>query len=142
MKATNIISALSLVLVFAANSLFAGNGINGPGVANKTVTYQVMIKSAPNFPAAGQYLVAVTDENGHRIAPAQGFRPGISAYTFSEPGDFKGIRIAVLVPLPGNPLYHFSASQVRNGLFVGGQTYRFELTPKSIERWDPAGNGN
>ena len=66
MKTTKILSAITLVLIFAANSLYAGRTTsNDPGSAmqQKLVTYEVKINAAPNFPgASGHYLVAITDE--------------------------------------------------------------------------------
>lgn len=143
MKTTRIISALSLVLVFAATSLFANRISDPPADKRQSVSYEVKVNFAPNFPGAGgQYLIAITDETGRRMVPAKPYHPGVSVYTFKEAGDFKGTRIAVLIPYPANQSGWTATPCVLNGWFAGGASYRFVLTPKSNVRWDPAGNGN
>jgi len=135
MKTTKIISALSLVLVFAANSVFA-NRINDPGSENrqKLITYEVKVNFAANFPGANaHYLVAITDGTGRKVVPAQPYHPGVSTYTFKEAGNFKGTRIAVMVPYPAGPTGWIIEPSVKNGMFIGGTTCQFELTPKAIK---------
>ena len=133
MKTTKIISAISLVLIFAAGSLFAGNK---PEIGQqKLITYQVTVHAAPNFPgASGHYLVAITDEKGNKVAPAQPFHPGVWTYTFREAGSFRGTRVAVMVPYPANPTGWVIPPSVQKGNFIGGGTYRFDLTPVQSAR--------
>jgi hypothetical protein len=136
MKTTKIISALSLVLVFAAGSLFA-NKINDPGSANKQklITYEVKINFAANFPGAlSHFMVVITDESGRKVVPAQAYHPGVSTYTFKEAGTLRGTRIAVMVPYPANPSGWVVPPSVKKGTFVGGASYSFELTPLSNEK--------
>ncbi len=135
MKTTKIISAISLVLVLTANLLFAGN-ISNPGstIKQKLITYDVKVKFAPNFPGVNaHYLVAIVDENGSRVVPAQPFHPGVWSYTFKEAGTFKGTRIAVMVPYPANQAGWSIPRSVLKGMFYGGATYRFVLTPEAGE---------
>ena len=135
MKTTKIISALSLVLVFAANSLFA-NRIGDPGTPDKLklVTYEVKVNFAANFPGANaRYLVVITDGTGRKVVPAQAFHTGVSKYTFKEAGTIKGTRVAIMVPLNVKPNGWVIPPSVKKGIFVGGSTYRFELTPESYE---------
>jgi hypothetical protein len=144
MKTAKIISALSLVLVFAASSLFAGR-ISDPGspAKAKMVTYEVKVNCVPNFPGSnGHYLVAITDETGRKVVPAQVFHSGVWSYTFKETGNFKGTRIAVLVPYPATKTGWYAAPSVLKGFFYGDTSYRFELTPVYNELIDPAEKGN
>ncbi|MEI7661387.1 MAG: hypothetical protein WCK34_04285 [Bacteroidota bacterium] len=138
MKTTRILSAISLVLIFTANSLFAGRAtISDPGSAAllKQVTYEVKVNPAPNFPgASGHYLIAITDENGRKVVPAQPFHPGVWTYKFKEAGTFRGTRIAVMVPYPANPTGWIIPPSVLKGNFFGGATYIFELTPQANEK--------
>ena len=139
MKTTKIISALSLVLVFAASSLFA-NRISDPGPAvwQKPVTYDVKINFTANFPGInGHYLVVITDETGRKVVPAQTFRPGVWTYTFKEAGSFRGTRVAVLVSYPDTQILWVIPPRVLKGTFTGGESYRFELTPQAIEKVGP-----
>ena len=136
MKTTNFLSAISLVLVFAANSLFASR-INDPGSADKQklITYSVKVNFAANFPGAlGHFMIVITDGSGRKVVPAQAYHIGVSTYTFKEAGILKGTRIAVMVPYPANQGGWNIAPSVKNGLFVGGETYQYELTPMSNER--------
>jgi len=142
MKTTKILSALSLVLIFAANSVYA-NLINDPGsqTMQKMVTYVVKVNFAPNFPGAtGHYLVAITDEHGRKVVPAQPFHPGLWSYTFKEAGSFRGTRIAVMVPYPASQAGWVIPPCVLKATFIGGATYQFNLAPVSNEKTDPKGN--
>ena len=136
MKTKSILSAISLVLVFAANSLFASR-INDPGSSDKQklITYAVTVNFAANFPGAhSQFIIVITDGSGRKVVPAQAYHPGVSTYTFKEAGTLKGTRIAVMVPYPANQGGWNIAPSVKTGLFVGGESYHFELTPMSNER--------
>ena len=143
MKTTKIISALSLVLVFAANSLFA-NRINDPGSADKQklITYEVKVNFVANFPSAfSHYMIVITDGTGRKVVPAQAYHQGVSSYTFKEAGNIlKGTRIAVMVPYPANPAGWIIAPSVKKGMFIGGASYLFELTPQSSERGSASGD--
>ena len=141
MKTTNLISALSLILVLAANSLYA-NKINDPGSTDKQklITYEVKVNFAANFPGVlSHYLIVITDGTGRKVVPAQPYHAGVSSYTFKEAGTLKGTRIAVMVPYPANPSAWTIAPCVKTGLFVGGTSYLFELTPVSNEKPGTAG---
>jgi hypothetical protein len=143
MKTTKIISALSLVLIFAASSMFAGNGINGGNASQKkAVTYEVRVNISPSLPGANDsYLIAITDENGHRVVPAQNFPQGVYTYTFKEAaGDFKGTRIAILIPYPPTQMKWAATPSVIKGFFSAGSTYRFLLEPKAGTSVETAGN--
>jgi hypothetical protein len=136
MKTTKIISALSLVLVFAAGSLFA-NRINDPGSADKQklITYEVIVNFTANFPGAlSHFMIVITDGTGRKVVPAQAYHPGVSTYTFKEAGTLRGTRIAVMVPYPANTSGWVVPPCVKKGTFVGGATYNFELTPLPNEK--------
>jgi hypothetical protein len=140
MKTLKMISALSLVLVFAATSVFARMG-NDQGMVSKAkmVTYTVKVNFTPNFPAPNaHYLVAITDESGRKVVPAQPFHPGVWNYTFKEAsGSFRGTRVAVLIPYPATQTGWVAAPGIVKGIFFGGATYSFELTPIAIEKTGP-----
>jgi len=142
MKTTKIISALSLVLVFAANSLFA-NRINDPGSADKQklITYEVKVNFAANFPSAfSHYMIVITDGTGRKVVPAQAYHQGVTSYTFKEAGNLiKGARVAVMVSYPASQSGWTIAPDVKKGIFTGGATYQFKLTPQSSES---GGNAN
>jgi hypothetical protein len=76
-------------------------------------------------------FVVMTDENGRLVDFAKAVRPGLSTYTFSERGDVKGTRIAVLYYSPktpyGLPLYCLPDS--KTGIFSNGGTYIYQLNP-------------
>ena len=137
MKTTKILSALGLVLIFAANSLFASRTtINDPGASDKQklVTYQVNIKAVPNFPGAnGQYVIVITDENGRKVVPGQVFHAGVWSYSFKEAGTFRGTRVAMLIQSPASPKGWIINPSKREGTFTGGSTYQFNLIPESTE---------
>jgi hypothetical protein len=137
MKTTKIISAITLVLILAANSLFASRTtINDPvsSVNGKMIIYEVKVNVTANFPGSTNFLVAITDENGRRVVPAQPFHPGVWTYLFKEAGSIKGTRIAVLVPYPANPTGWIIPPSKRSGTFYGGASYLFELTPNSLQQ--------
>jgi hypothetical protein len=138
MKTTKILSAISLILIFAANSLFASrNTIGDPGSVEKQklVTYEVKVNFAPNFPGAtSHYMILITDGQGRQFGPGQEYHPGINTYTFTEAGSFRGTRIAAMVPLHANQSGWYIPPSVIKGNFVGGQTYIFNLTPQAIEK--------
>ena len=133
MKTRKILSAISLVLIFAANSVFAGSlTINDPSTSDKQklVTYEVLVKAVPTFPSANdQYIVVITDEKGRKVVPAQTFRPGVWTYTFKEAGTFRGTRTAVLVSTNANQTGWIIPPSVLKGNFTGGSTYQFILAP-------------
>ena len=137
MKTTKILSAFSLVLILAANSLFANRAtVNDPGTADKQklITYEVKVNFTRNFTgAAGHYLVAITDEKGRKVEPAQPFHTGVWSYTFTEAGSLRGTRIAIMVPYPSNPTGWIIPPCKLTGNFYGGGTYQFELTPQANE---------
>ena len=142
MKTKVITSALSLVLVLAFSSLFAAR-ISDPGsaVLLKAVTYVVKVTPAPNFGTNGHYLVAITDGNGSKVAPAQPYHQGVSTYTFKESaGTFKGTRVAILIPFPAVPNGWNIMPDKKSGIFYGGATYQFNLAPDNRERETTSGN--
>ena len=127
------------VLVFATNSLFA-NHINDPGSADKQklITYEVKVNFAANFPGAlSHFLIVITDGNGRKVVPAQAYHPGVSSYTFKEAGTLRGTRVAVMVPFPATPTGWVIPPCVKNGTFIGGASYLFELTPQECEKITP-----
>ena len=133
MKTTNFFSAISLVLIFTANSLFA-NRISDPGSSTmqKQVTYEVKVNFEASFPgASAHYMIVITDEHSRKVVPAQAYHPGISLYTFKEAGTFRGTRVAVMVPYPAIPTAWGIPPSILRGVFTGGTTYHFELTPVS-----------
>jgi len=138
MKTTKILSAITLVLILAANSLFAGRTTIGDPVSSlqqNLVTYDVKINASPNFPGYNEpFLVAITDETGRRVAPAQLFHKGVLSYTFKEAGSFRGTRIAVMVPYPSTPSGWVIPPSVLKANFIAGKTYHFELTPQTNEQ--------
>ena len=137
MKTTKIISAISLVLILAANSLLASSTtISDPGttVKQQSVMYVVKVNCPPNFPIANDnFIIIITDEKGRKVAPAQAFHEGVWAYTFREAGSFRGVRIASMVSYPATPTEWVIPPVKIIATFYAGQTYFFELIPESNE---------
>ena len=140
MKATKIISVLSLVLIFAAVSTVYSAGIepkNNQVLPGTVTRYQVNVVFSSEKPLCNMYLVKIIDGNGRLVAPAQPYILGVSRYEFTERGLATGKRIAVLVKNQyGDPIACptelFTKPAVLNAPFVIGQTYRFDLFPSTL----------
>ena len=140
MKTTKFFSILSLALIFAGiNSVYSTNVLtNNLKKSNKpSIRYEVNIHLSSGFNTCNSslYLVQVTDETGHLVAPAKIFVPGISKYVFNETFSLNGrLRIATLI-LPSNvdpfvcPNNPSTKPDVKMGPFLPGQTYSFDLYP-------------
>jgi hypothetical protein len=135
MKATMIFSALSVIMIYAANILYA-NHISDPNSTDKAqlVTYIVRVNFVPNFQGTtNQFVLAITDEKGRYVVSRQFYHPGIPTYTFTEAGSFRGTRIAIMVPYPGSQAGWAIPPVVMKATFFGGNTYQFNLSPIAIE---------
>ena len=141
MKTTKIISALSLVLIFAAaNSLFVrGNTKSIPEDRLKVITYVVKVDNINLISDNRHYLIIMTDGAGRQISSSQTFRPGLSSYIFKELGNVRGTRVAMMVQEPSAPGSAAISSSSKTGTFFGGQTYLFRLgaNPEAIDAGKP-----
>jgi hypothetical protein len=140
MKTTKFFSVLSLALIFAGiNAVYSTNvpTDNPKKLIKPTIRYEVTVHLSSGFNICNYslYLVQVTDEAGHPVAPAKIFVPGISKYVFNETFSHEGkLRIATLF-LPSNvdpivcPNTLITKPDVKMGPFLPGQTYSFDLYP-------------
>jgi hypothetical protein len=101
MKTTKLFSVLSFALIFlgintsSANTLLTNNP-NDPHVAS--VSYDVYVHLVGENNICNVYLVQVTDETGRLVAPVKRYVPGVTKYTFTEPGLVRArVRIAKMV---------------------------------------------
>jgi hypothetical protein len=134
MKATMIFSALSVIMIYAANFVYA-NHISDPNTTDKAqlITYIVKVNFVPNFQGTTyQFVLAITDEKGRYVVSRQFYHPGISTYTFTEAGSFRGTRIAIMVPYPGSQSGWAIPPVVMKATFFGGKAYDFNLSPVAI----------
>jgi hypothetical protein len=141
MKTTKVLSALTLVILLAAISMFSIAG-NDPGVPKtKIITYTVNITPTPNFPGMSNgFMIAISNGQGRQVVPAQKFHNGVWSYTFTEAGELiKGQRVAVMMQYPAGQSGWYIPTSKLAGYFYGGNTYTFTLTPVSIA---PGGKGN
>ena len=127
--AKTLVAVCILMLSLQVN---AANSNGNPSAQNQ-IAYSVKI-NAPQWHIGGFNLVlyvAVTDEHGKPIAPAQRAVPGKSTYMFYENGPYKGTRVAVLVndPIVPTNIHFFCAPDVMTGGFQNGVTYDFNLYP-------------
>ena len=139
MKTTKILTILSLAILFAISSTGNANGVdtrNKQGSAMPSVTFQVSIHlSGLTKDICNPYIIQIIDENGRIVAPAQVFNPSTTKYVFREKTPVTGkTRIAVLMPVsyPQHficPVDLFTTPDAKNGPFLGGQSYSFELYP-------------
>ena len=139
MKTTKIFTVLSLAVLFAISSTGFANGIdtrNTQGNAMPAVTYQVSIHlTGLTKDVCNPYIIQIMDENGRVVAPAQVFHPTVSKYVFREKAPVLGkTRIAVLIPVsyPQHyvcPIELYTAPDAKNGPFLGGHSYSFDLYP-------------
>ncbi len=100
MKATTIISALSLALILsAANAGFAKSDNGNPNV-NPTirVKYQVALHMSFTKTWFNHYLIEMTDANGRLVAAPKPLIPGVLVYNFEEiTRQTDAVRVARLV---------------------------------------------
>ena len=136
MKTKNVLSLLSLALIFAvATSAFAGGiAIKGGGTANSSIRFTVNVNySGPEQPLLASYELQIYNERHQMVAPPQMLMPGKTQYTFFERGPADGVRIAVLVKSlidNAEPWWSFVAEPCAvKGPFEIGQNYRFDLYP-------------
>jgi hypothetical protein len=143
MKTTKLFSALSLALIFTG--ITAGFSkkaeiLSSSNSQSTFITYQVIIHpDFVNIPC-NTYLVQITDETGRIVVPPQVFSPGINKYIFKERISSVGImnsgRAAMLVPVE-NPKHSNCAyplvtlPDIKRGAFLTGQTYIFDLYPRT-----------
>ena len=145
MKTAKYFSVLSLALIFIGltagfsqkvNTLFSQN------LKPASIKYQVIIH--PEFDGAqpcGTYVVKVVDETGRLVAREQLYVPGINEYFFTEKVfaivKVEGRRVAILEEVRSldpsvcaNTLS--TLPDVKIGPFFIGQTYTFNLYPKTL----------
>jgi hypothetical protein len=138
MKTTKLMLALgfALMLMSGYSSMsapkFPSSAIPVENKA-KWVNYLVRIDNASYLNAATQYIVMMTDEYGHQVAPAQIYHPGIADYTFKEGGTVRGTRMAWLVKLPGKLNAFGIPPSSQTGVFYSGGTYMFIIRPNAAE---------
>ena len=137
MKTAKIFSVLSLALILAANTVYSKDRItDNPKQQKKmTIKYEVTVHHSLGFTLCYNYLVKITDANGHPVAPPKIFVPGISKYVFTETfSNSSNIRIASL-SLPANVDPYFCPTNLNTksdpmmGPFIPGQIYSFDLYP-------------
>ena len=140
MKTVKFFSVLSLVVIFAGVNTVLSNTVltNNPEKSIKPVIrYEVTVHLSSGFTICNSslYLVQLTNENGHPVAPAKIFIPGNSKYVFNETLSPGGkLRVATLV-LPSNidpsgcPNPLITIPDVKMGPFLPGHTYSFDLYP-------------
>jgi hypothetical protein len=130
MKTTKILSAISIVLIFA---VFNNSKAQLPGGTILVTTYVVTVENNLNTAGfAGSYYIGIINDRGNLIAPVQPFRLGTWSYTFKEVGSAQGrTRTALMKCAPG-PIcsndYVVKPSTL-NGPFKPGLVYNFHLVP-------------
>jgi len=141
MKTTKFFSVLSLALIFlgintsSAKNLLTDNP-KGPHAAS--VTYDVYVHLVGDNNICNVYLVQVTDETGHLVAPVKRYVPGVTKYTFNEPGLVRArVRIAKMVRAEYPNHYVcvndlITAPATKQGPFLMGHTYTFDLYPQWV----------
>jgi len=141
MKTTKFFSVLSLALIFlgintsSAKNLLTDNP-KGPHAAS--VTYDVYVHLVGENNICNVYLIQVTDETGHLVAPVKRYVPGVTKYTFKEPGLVRGrVRIAKMVRAE-YPNHYVCVNDLitvpaaKQGPFLMGHTYTFDLYPQWV----------
>jgi hypothetical protein len=138
MKTTKFFSVLSLALIFAGiNTSYAFRSLTDipKEFHTASVSYDVYVHLVADNGICNVYLVQVSDEKGRLVAPVQIYEPGVTKYNFHEQGLIRGkLRIAKLVRATYpehfvcvNELY--TSPAVKEGPFLMGQTYSFDLYP-------------
>ena len=138
---------LKITSVIAVAALFFGiSAVNAgtPGVSTSSkiggtlIRYQVNVHIDRDLSLCNIYFVQLTNREGESISTSQRFIPGVNTYTFYEAGPVRaGIRVARLVlgPWYGHYICEpdlWTDPSVMIGSFDNGQTYVFDLYPKSV----------
>jgi hypothetical protein len=122
-----ILIVISIFMLSSQVNAKSGQGLTSS--SSNTITYKVMVHlDKHNLSFVCGVFVVITDENGRMIAPPQQLKPRDSEYDFKEAGPVKGTRIAQLSNglRPHTDLYMFNPD-VHTGLFLGGESYLFNL---------------
>jgi hypothetical protein len=136
MKTTKFFAVLILsAVLFGITAVNAGNRPDDrlAGMQAGSVMYSVFVNLDPDITLCNVYLVQITDEYGHLVAPVQRFEPSIKKYSFSERGAGRGkVRIASLVKATWPQHYVcpnelISSPVSKSGPFNIGSTYNFNL---------------
>ncbi len=137
MKTVAKITTSLMMVLFLTVQAYPFTGFNlgiQPVPTVSAVRYIVTVSYTQEESICGHYLVIVVDASGKLVAPAQSYVPGVSNYTFYEPGrDFTGIRTARLIQAP-EVMYVceqqlFTPPQSMIAFFRTGETYYFHLFP-------------
>ena len=96
----------------------------------KQNTCEVRVSFAPDFPYRSvNPTIAITEENGCNVVPAQSFHPGVQPDAFEEAGGLSGTRIAAMVPCAASQTSWIIPPCKLTGNFYGGTFYLIKLTP-------------
>jgi len=142
MKTKFNISILSIMLLFATISLFAGTtGITTKTPPNTVIVHQVNIPAMPDKSFCGSYVIEVRNQAGQLVAPPKNLVPGQSRYIFfekSEPSTGEQVRTAMLRQTSGNGSIQCSwvltaEPATLKAIFKGGNTYNYNLFPKPMQ---------
>ena len=143
MKTTKFFSVLSLALIFVGvTSGFSKNfeNLKAKNLQGTGIRYQVAIHPELSTAPCNTYLVQIVDETGSLVAPAQVFVLGVNKYVFYEKvsamGSMYPRRVAKLIPIKYPEHYVcayplFTLPDVKIGPFLSGQTYNFDLYPRT-----------
>jgi hypothetical protein len=138
MKTTKFFSVISLALISLGINTSTANNLptdNPKDLRAASVSYEVFVHLAGDNNICNVYLVQVTDETGRLVAPVKRYVPGVTKYTFNEPGLVRGrVRIAKMVRAEYPNHYVcvndlITAPATRQGPFLMGHTYSFDLYP-------------
>jgi hypothetical protein len=125
---TKYLIATSLLIFGIAT--YAAHPINI--AQNGGVTYTIMVHPSPEVSKfTGIVYIGILNESGTLIAPPQVMGNG-TTFTFNDPGGgYRSIRRAILyaVPVPGSLFTVTSPADSKNGPFLPGSGYNFNLYP-------------
>jgi hypothetical protein len=136
MKTTKFFAALILSVIFSG--ILTVNAGNRPddkvsALQAGSITHSVYVNWDENISLCNVYLVQITDEYGHLVAPVQRFYPNVKKYSFSERGGNRGkMRIASLVKATW-PQHYVCPNELisvpvsKPGPFTIGSKYIFNL---------------
>jgi hypothetical protein len=140
MKTLERITALSLVLVFAAVAAYSATigKIEPNPPANPIVRHVVNVVLPFDRDMCGSYVVEVRNQKGNLVAPAKIFVQGITQYVFYEKSQFtqgETSRVALMRSVTSigagqcSEIYRAEPSVI-NAVFEPGKTYNYILYPQ------------
>jgi hypothetical protein len=140
MKAAKYSTVVGIALIIFGMTTGFSRKTDFPGTRNQNgpaIIYHVIIHPAISKSICNTYLVKVSDETGHLVAPPQIFIPGVNKYLFYEFNTAKGRNRVATLELslyPGHytcPNDFFTPPDVKVGPFEIGQIYTFDLYPRA-----------